>query len=378
MQAVQALEETELLEDLLSRVESVQDVLQQYAPESDAQGFLHPESVRALDSTGLLRMKVVREFGGFEARPSTQMLVLARIAEIDPATAWNVMVNNNASGWLSAYLSEELLEQVLDDGRAPIASGVTPAFGTAVRVPGGYRVTGRWRTCSGVQQSAWVRLNCAIEGEEGRTVYAFVPKSAAVVHPESWEVFGLRGTGSFDVSLDDYFLPEAWGLSPDASPLRGGPQYRLSGLISAAYEHAGIALGIAKRALSALADHAARTGKTNDRMLEDLGRLGIELECAFEGATRTFDDLYEALADDSVSHEAEALRGQAVTTYVTELALECAETAYQHAGTAALYLPNAFEQTLRDIHGATQHVAASANNYRVYAANAVQARKQGR
>jgi indole-3-acetate monooxygenase len=347
--------------ELLARVEQVREVLTRTAAESEEARFLVPEAVSALREAGLLRLKVAAELGGWEATPSTQMLVIEALTEIDPAAGWNVMVNNNSTGFMSAYLSDAAIAEVFSDG-VPIAAGVAPPMGSARRVDGGYVFTGRWKTCSGVRQSSWLRLTGATDS--GGTVFGVLPQRDAQIH-DTWHVFGLRGTGSFDVSLDGYFVPDRRCITEEVA-YRGSAQYRLTGLASSSYEHTGVALGLGRRALREFAAQAARKGSPREAALIDLGRCTTALDAIRALALLTYEEVYRLARDDAADLDLgrAALAGQAVASHATTVALECAETAYRHAGTSALYLPNPFERLLRDVHGATQHVAVQEANYR--------------
>jgi len=348
--------------ELLARVEQVRDVLTRTAMESEEARFLVPEAVSALREAGLLRLRVAAELGGWEATPATQLLVIEAVTEIDPAAGWNVMVNNNSAGFMSAYLPDGGIAEVFADG-VPIAAGVAPPMGSARRTDGGYVFTGRWKTCSGVRQSSWLRLAGATD--EGGTVFGVLPQGDAQIH-DTWHVFGLRCSGSFDVSLDGYFVPDHRCITEQVT-YRGGPQYLLTGLASSSYEHTAIALGLGRRALSELAVHAARKGSPREAVLTDLGRRVIELDAIRALAIQTYAEIYRLACDDAADSAADLARagmsGQAVASKATEVALDCAETAYRYAGTAGLYLPNPFERLLRDVHGATQHVAVQQANY---------------
>jgi indole-3-acetate monooxygenase len=354
-------DERSLREDLLGRVDAIRETLERTAPLSEEAGYLLPEAVAALDASGLLRMKAARELGGFEAPPATQFLVLVELAQIDASTAWNATVNNNSSGFLSAFLPDEAIAEIAPDGVIPIAAGVAPPMGTAVEVDGGYRLRGRWRTCSGVTQARWLRLSAVVEG--AGTVFCIVDKDEVTVHADSWDVVGLRATGSFDVSADEVFVPHRRAFSQEQQ-YRGGPQYRLRGLAASSYEHAAIGIGIGRRAISEYAKLSAVKGKATEPMLTDLGRYATRLEAVATAAQTTYEHVYRVLSDPDSETTGLGLQGQAMAALATDVAVDCVEAAFRHAGTAALYRPNPFERLLRDVHGATQHVAVSHLFYR--------------
>lgn len=52
-----------------------------------------------------------------------------------------------------------------------------------------------------------------------------------------------------------------------------------------------------------------------------------------------------------------------VTTHVTDVAAEVTTFAYRSGGGAALYAPHPLQRCFRDVHAATQHVAATDDAY---------------
>lgn len=206
-----------------------------------------------------------------------------------------------------------------------------------------------------------MRLCAQVENGSGSTVHGIIPKADLEIH-DTWHVLGLRGTGSYDVSVAGCFVPDH-RIVPSEEPLRGGPQYRLTGVARAAYEHTGIALGIGRRSLRELAALAVRKGGP-DRVITDLGRLATALDAAEALAVSTQEHVYDVLSDAASDVTRPGMTGLAVATHVTQVALDCAQTAYHHAGTTGLYLPNPFERLLRDVLAASQHIAVSPGNFR--------------
>src|SRR5207237_6360552 len=97
-----------------------------------------------------------------------------------------------------------------------------PAFGVrAMRVDGGYRLTGRWGYNSGAPNADWIAAAAPIfDGDQPRVgesgpemVVAFVPPSAVEII-DTWYVTGLRATGTQDLRIDNvYVSDEMTGLA---------------------------------------------------------------------------------------------------------------------------------------------------------------------
>jgi alkylation response protein AidB-like acyl-CoA dehydrogenase len=354
------LDDMQVRNDLMAAFESVRDVIVATAAESESLGYLAPRAVEALNASGLSRMRVPTEAGGQDASPATEMLVLIKMAELDVATAWNAMVMNNSTAFIAAFLPEPGFSEVFGNG-VPNCAGVAPPTGQAIIVEGGFRLTGRWRLCSGVRQAKWVRLTTMTREDKPRRLFTVVPQSALTII-DSWDVIALAGTGSNDVELKDHFVPAHMTIWEEKR-LRGGPQHRQRGLIASSYEHTGIAIGIAERALREAAEMLTKKTERNDVHLNSLGRLRMQLDSTLSHVLVRLERDYNILADPAVDADKVGVDNLAMSAYATDLARDCVEFAYRLAGAAAMYKPNIFERLLRDVHGATQHVGVHSGHY---------------
>ena len=89
-----------------------------------------------------------------------------------------------------------------------ICSSLMPA-GKATAVDGGYRLSGRWRyasCCDPLRLGAARRDGCAGDGgaPEGRI---FLLPRTDYTSVDTWQVSGLQGTGSWDIIVEDAFVP---------------------------------------------------------------------------------------------------------------------------------------------------------------------------
>lgn len=129
---------------LLDAVESVRAVVLAGVEQAEEKYTLPPASFDALYEAGLFWLKLPTALGGAEADPLIQIEVIAALAEIDASAAWSVMVGSQSTGLPAAWLPDDALGVVFGDGRTPVAAGSLMPSGTAERVDGGYRVSGRW------------------------------------------------------------------------------------------------------------------------------------------------------------------------------------------------------------------------------------------
>jgi alkylation response protein AidB-like acyl-CoA dehydrogenase len=139
---------------------------------------------------------------------------------------------------------------------------------------GGYRVSGRWSYSSGCQHSTWLTVFCDVfNGDTPRLTdegtpelrVAFVPTKQAIIH-DTWDVSGLAGTGSHDLTIEPVFVPEAysyrfWPGAPRYGVFQG-PLYRFPfwGIFSVPI--GAVALGIAQSAVDASMEIAQGRGRS--------------------------------------------------------------------------------------------------------------------
>ena len=257
--------------DLLARVEGIAQVLQASGGKSEEIATLAPEAVAALRDAGLFQLKLPEAVGGLEADPVTEMLVLEAIAYHDFTSGWCTMVGATGVGSLGAFLPQAGLDRVFAGGRIPTAAISFFPAGRAVREGGGYRVSGRWRFNSGIRHSEWVLGGTVVEGTEKENngkplvIFAAFPTADVTIYDNWRDVVGLRGTGSSDCSVENYFLPEhlsfVWDLL-EPKPLRGGPSYLFPPFSFVAKEHGSVAIGAARRVIDELVKIATTTRGT--------------------------------------------------------------------------------------------------------------------
>ena len=367
-----------MLSQLLQRASEISGALTATTQASEDGRRLAVEATDLLREGGFNRMKVPAVLGGYELSPASQMVVLEALSKADSASGWCTMVSNTAAAFLGAYLPNEGIEEVFAEGPDQSMAGVGAPAGKAVRNANGYTVSGRWRLCSGILQSKWVQAGAIVEGEPGAPPVLFAIPTAEVNILDTWNVVGLRGTGSHDFTLDDVFIPEHRTARADTrvqndAVLRGGPMYHLPGLAFVSYEHTAVALGMGARALDELARilrerRANRTPGSPDRemVVGALGRAQISLQAVRQHALRVQQDLQIAVESGTGPTPMQISAARASARLCTDVALEGARVAFQYGGASSLYLPNSLERALRDLSSAAQHGGVSDVAYSDY------------
>ncbi len=356
---------------LLDAVESVRDVVAASADESERLGTLAPDAVAAIRDAGLFTLKLPQSLGGAEADPVTQIEVIEALAYIDASAGWCLMIGATAIGQPGAFAADEAVAEIFADGRIPTAATSTALRGKAVPVEGGYTVTGRWPFASGVRHAEWMTAGAAIQStpdSESVNLTVVFPASKGHIH-DNWHVTGLEGSGSNDISVSELFVPEAFSWDPTVwESRRGGAIYRMGRPGFVANEHSGVALGIARRALDEIITEAPSKKRGNpptasladrEAFRGDIAACDLRLRSARTLAHEVYERAYRTACDGQVPDAATQSEMRAVSTYVTEVAVDVATTAFRYAGGSAIHRSNILQRCLRNINAAAQHFMVS-------------------
>jgi alkylation response protein AidB-like acyl-CoA dehydrogenase len=203
-----------------------------------------------------------------------------------------------------------------------------------------------------------------------------LPAAAVQIH-DNWDVAGLEGTGSCDVSLCDYVVPEAFAWDTvHAEPLRGGRLYRLKRPGFFAYEHAAFALGVGRAALAEVTSlaQAKRRGFTpsassleaRPTFQKALGLSDLRLRAARALVIDVNSRVWSMLADGQTPPPRLQAEMRGAAAFATEVAADVVTQAFRFAGGEGIYRTHRLQRLLRDINVAAQHLMASEMAYEAY------------
>src|SRR5260370_2132343 len=159
-----------------------------------------PGIAAAMKDAGVFGMAMPRAWGGSELDPLTQFRVIEARAMADGSVGWCAMIGSDG-GYLTAFLDQDVARALYPALLVPTGAAATTT-GQAVRVPGGYRVSGRFPFVSGCHHCEWLWLGCTVlENGVGRvdgngvpeTRQWFLPLSQCEILDTS-HTTGLRGT----------------------------------------------------------------------------------------------------------------------------------------------------------------------------------------
>jgi alkylation response protein AidB-like acyl-CoA dehydrogenase len=252
--------ETSPVEEVLDRLGELAPLFRQNASEAERLARLSKPMARALLRYGLFRLWVPKKCAGFELDLPDALEVFEAAARIDGSTGWAVMIGCSG-GLIASHVDAVTATSVFARPETVIASGAAPE-GRAVRVAGGYRVTGCWHYATGAPYATTFLANCIVMdggtlafGSDGHPLTrAMLLDSSQVSIVPAWDASGLRGTGSDDFEVRDVLVPEQRSFSiGDSPPREAGPLYRLRLGTVMELSITAVALGIVQHALDEFA-----------------------------------------------------------------------------------------------------------------------------
>jgi alkylation response protein AidB-like acyl-CoA dehydrogenase len=330
-----------------------------------------------LRKTGIFALGVPRQIGGEEAAPTDIMRAIETVSTADGSVGWCAMigVGNNVS---AGYINERGAREVFSDPTMPTAGIGAPA-GSAVRVDGGVRVTGRWGFASGITHCDWLWAGCLIteNGQPRMTphgpemVHVCMPVADVDVH-DTWHVSGLSGTGSNDFSAADVFVPEHRIFQLlDPTGHRPEPLYQMPPFGLFVAQVVSVSLGIARSALDDLMELAqTKVPSLYTTPLADRPVAQIELaraEAALAGAKsflyETVEDTWRTVSDGGAPTSRQVALGRIAAINAAEIGATVARTASTLAGGSSIYLKSSLQRHARDAEAITHHFTVAPHTW---------------
>lgn len=357
--------------DLLHAARTLAPRISALAEETERGRRLPAELVSAFAEAGFFAMCVPKDLGGPELHPAEIVEVLETLAAADGAAGWCAMIAATTSV-LAAYLPDADARTIY--GTPGVATGGAYApQGRGTPAPGGWRVTGRWAFASGCEHCAWLTGGTVVEGAGGQ------PEARLMLFPrgeveivDTWNVSGLRGTGSHDIAVKDVFVPAERSVSLTTNrPRRGGRLYAFPVFGLLALGGASVAIGIARRAVDELVAMAAtKTATLQRRRLAERPVIQAKVAEAeaLLGSARAF--LRDAIARawDAAARGggiplADRARLRLAATHATATAARAVDLMYTAGGGTSIYAASPLQRCLRDAHAITQHVMVAEPTY---------------
>ena len=358
--------------DYLEAIERLAPLIAEHRGVFDSERRLPDVVFNALADAGLFRLWLPEALGGPELSPTDFMTVVEAASALDGSVGW-LVGNGGGMSRVGGYLPEPIARKFFSDPRAFVTSA-TGAVGTAQKVEGGYRVTGRWPFGSGAHHASQFMGLASLKGADGKDeppLCCYFERRDVVIH-DTWRVSGLRATGSCDFEVRDLFVPEQHTHTfMGARPTQDGIVYRLPSLSVFAWTVSVVPLGIARGVMNAFVELASRKTRMGagallrDREIvqSNYGRADASHRAARALLIEAMTELMAASAEEGPRLINARAVFRTACTHTAESAVRIADMLAAETGAAAIFEASPIERFVRDVHAAVKHIAMTPNNY---------------
>jgi alkylation response protein AidB-like acyl-CoA dehydrogenase len=350
------------------------------ASEIEAARQLPADLVMDIANAGLFKVAVSEAEGGFGADIITTLRVIEEVARADGSTGWCLAMGIN-SFRQSAQFAPEVRKKLFHTNPVGISAGSANPRGRAVAVAGGYRVTGHWFFASGCMHSFLLHGACKVfdgdtprlrpNGDQDVRIAYFHPKSQARII-DTWNVSGMRGTGSHDIEVEDLFVPEEHTFSAlDRRARVTGPMNRMHGFDLAGCGFCCVGLGVARAAIDEFVELAnVKIPRMSSELLRDRAivqaRIG-EAEALLRSGRAFLFDVVEQMWETVLANELVTERQRSdlrmAMTHAAQSAAKATHMVCATAGTTSIFNSSPLERYARDAEVVTRHNQLQFVNY---------------
>ena len=356
--------------DYLERAKSVVPLVRELADVADQQRHLMRHIAEELARLGLYRIAEPLDCNGADTAPLTQMRVIETVSEADGSAGWNLMIGIETFGLVAPALIS--CPELIVDPLTIMASS-TAAGGRAERCDDGWSVSGQWQFVSGIHNAqvfgATVKLYENGDAVDDRFHYAIVEEGDYEI-VDTWNVSGLRGSGSHDVRIDNVTVESNRIVEPMGGLRERSAQLRLPLGNRLAFNKVAVGLGIARAAIDAFVDLAtSKTPRFNSRSLRDRPTAQVAVakaEARLRGARASVFEQVDKNWSLAVAGEPLPERDRALLHVLcSDAALAVAEVVdivASASGTTANQVGHPLERLARDARVIRQHATVAPQN----------------
>ena len=163
-------------DDILRAAEDLVPLLRERAVEADKSRRIEADTYRRLQDAGFFHILKPKKYGGLELSEHEHAKVTMTLARGCASTAWVFSILDSDNMAILAFPAEVQEEVWGTNTYATLAGNINlNPRAKAVRVTGGYRLTGGWGFCSGSDFSEWLIFN-APAGDDGEGHMFLVPR----------------------------------------------------------------------------------------------------------------------------------------------------------------------------------------------------------
>ncbi|TSE02195.1 hydroxylase [Skermania sp. ID1734] len=359
----------------IDNIMAIADQLRDQSPEAERIGQLPDETAKKLKAAGPIRLLQPKSYGGFEAHPREFAETVMAAASLDPATGWICGIVG-VHPWQLAFADPKVQEEVWGaDHDTWMASPYAPT-GIARPVDGGYIFNGRWQFSSGTDHCDWIFLGAMLGDADGNMampptmLHMILPRKDYQIVEDSWNVVGLKGTGSKDIIVRDAFVPNYRVMNGDH--VIDGTAQKEYGVTETLYKMpwsnmfplgiTAAVIGIAEGALAAHLDYQRdRVGAQGTAIKDDpyvlfaIGEAAADINAARQELLANVDKMWGIVESGNEVSFAERAAGRRTQIRAAWRAVMAVDQIFARSGGNALRMDKPLQRFWRDAHAGLNH-----------------------
>lgn len=339
-------------------------VVSEEATQGEREGRLTASAVAALRAARLFSLHQPAALGGLALDLPTACRVITRLSEADGAAGWAAMIGAGPA-WFAGHMDPGGALEVFGGGGAVAGSGQAGQVEASTPRPGdrALRLDGRWPWCSGAPWAEWFTFNAL--HPDGAIVTVAVPASETTIHPETWDVRGLRATASCEVSIAAAIVPPHRAFRVDeAFPVHPDPLFRVPFEAFAQATMAAVPVGVARRAVAdaasmfvSVAEQPDRPPPGDERAADPLARRALAgaaaaVHAAEVGLRSATEVVWEGATSGRRPHEPDLVALRLSAVHVARTGRAVASELGAVAGMSSLHRRSGLGRALADLSAA--------------------------
>ena len=366
-------------DELIARARAMIPTLKRRARRCTLDGNVSAETIAEMQEAGFFRVLQPRRWGGYEMHPNVFFEIQKALAEGCMSTGWVYGVLG-CHPFELALFHDQAQADVWGEDDAMLVSSTYQPVGKVEPTEGGFYLSGRWGFSSGSKHCGWILLGALIftEGQPPEMRTFLLPRADYRIIDGTWDVFGLQGTGSFDIVVERAFVPDYRthkandgflcknpGQAENTGALYALPwaQVFVRSVSTAAFGGARAAVdGAVQIMTDRVSTNTGKASKADPLLHAAIARAHAQIREMELAQGATFDDLMAtATRGEAIAMEKRVLYAYQSSTVVRRLA-ELVDGIVQLLGGRAIYMSSPVLQPWLDLHAARAHVANDPNN----------------
>lgn len=334
--------------------------IRQRANDFEAKRHIDQDIIERFKDIGVYRAFVPKRFGGDERSPSDFLSLIETIAMADGSAGWVASFGMNP--FYLGGLPLETIDKVWADTPDIVFAGAIFPMSLAQEQDDSYVVSGRWKFASGCMGASLIGVGIKPETEGALPRMAVMPADQVTID-ETWDMIGMRATGSHDVVADNVTVPKEWTFVRGGSLSLTEPLFKYPSLSLATQVLAVTTLGLAREALNIITEEAGGrksvTGAPNlgerEYVQIAVGKAEAKVHACKAFFYQATDDVWATIMAGDEPSDAQINLLRLASSHLTHECVEVVRTVYKLMGMTSAQNSHPMTRIYRDSSLVAQH-----------------------